>query len=122
MADVDQVVDFRSVADAGDSEGGAIDAGVGSDFYAITDLHSSDLRKLFVHAVGEDETESVGADHAAGMQNYVIADFDVAINGDARMERAVVADMHVIADDGSGANGRAGGDADSGSDGRPGGR
>jgi len=117
VADMDQIVDLGAVADAGDAERGAIDAGIRPDLDAIADVDAADLRKFVVHAVGEDEAESIRANDTAGMEYDVVADFDVAIDRHAGIERRTAADVDVIADGTTRSDGGSGADANARADG-----
>ena len=65
VADVDQIVEFRSGADRGRAERSPIDANVGPEFHVVAEFNRAELRKLLVVVALEDITEAVGPHDAA---------------------------------------------------------
>ena len=107
VGDVHQVVELGAFADGGDAQSGAVHAGVGADLHVVADHHAAHLREFFVGSAGQDESETVGSDDAARVQDHVIPEGHFVIQGDARMQHAVPADADIVADDGAGSNGGA---------------
>ena len=103
VADHDLVVELDAVAEHGVFQRPAIDRGVGADFDVVADRDAADLGDLGpcagVGARVGGEAETVGAQHAAGMQNGPVADLDAMVQGDPRVQQAVAADARIGADD-----------------------
>src|SRR5581483_3933481 len=98
VGDVDHVVQFRAVADGSDAQSGAIDAGVGADFDVVADLDAADLGKFLVVTARECKPEAVGPHDAPGVQDGAIADSNLVVNRDVRVQRARRADLDIRAD------------------------
>ncbi len=96
VRDLDEVVDFRSFADDGSPEAGAVDGGVCADFYIIFDDNNSALRDFGVFTLDFFETESVTSDHGAGVKDDAVADFAAVEDGGAWVEVAVRADVGMV--------------------------
>ena len=106
MPDVDQIVELGAIADRGDAQSRAIDAGIRADLDIIADLDAADLREFFVMVAGAHESKSVRAQHAAGMEDGAIADSDVVIDSHVGMQQAIRADADAVSDGASGAQAR----------------
>ncbi len=124
VGDLDQVVELRAPADAGDAERGAVDAGVGADLDVVLHHHDADLRHLVVarppplaHQV-EGEAEAVRADDAARLQDDAVAQHAALAHHHVVVEQAVGAhlrpgaDLHPGAEDGARPDHGAGPDRD----------
>ncbi len=62
MSDLDEIIDFRSRADARFAERAAVDAGICADFDPVFDNDRADLRKFYVTvSTVADKTETVSA-------------------------------------------------------------
>jgi len=98
VGDVDHVVELDSIADEGEAQGCAVDAGVGTDLNIVADLDSAHLRELFPFAVHGDEAKTVGTDDRAGMDDRSFTYFDAVVDRNAGMDHRVLADLDVAAD------------------------
>jgi len=126
VADLYEIVDLDSATDASFADAGAVDAGVGLNLYVVFDDDRGRLRNLVpMSIVSLGETEAVGTDHDAILQQHVVADLAVladhgvcvgeevvanlnpAIDDDVRQQHGVVADLDVFVDDDIRANVRA---------------
>src|SRR5579883_1928672 len=105
VADMHKVIDFRPAADTGQVEGAAIDGGVGADLDVVFENQAAELGELFVTArLGiAHVTETVAAQHGAGMHHHAVAQFGGGINRHVGIEAAVLANGHVGTDHAAGA-------------------
>ena len=110
VTDMDQIVDFGSVADSGRPERAAVDAGAGADFDGIADNHGAERmdaqdieiegrdltglpRPLDAILVRRHEAEPVRADGRVVMQDATLADAAVLADPHARMQDAAGPDL-----------------------------
>ena len=120
VSEVAEVVDFHAVRDDGLVEGAPVDARVGPNLDVVADLGASHLRNLDLPLAVEDETEPVGADDDAGVEDDAIADRRPRIKHHSRIQDAVGADGRAGADVTSGEDHSARADGRAGLDDRPG--
>src|SRR5260370_8391395 len=82
VADVDEVIDLRSPANARDFERAAVNGRVGADFHIVFDLKLPDLRKFFIPAPGlvADIAKSIAAPHASALPYHALPPLAAAIN------------------------------------------
>lgn len=93
VADVHLVIEFDAVADAGDSQSCAVNAGIRANFDVVSDFDRAHLRKLAVMPVFvERETEAIGTDDRACVHDGIAANVDAVVYGDVCMERGTGAD------------------------------
>ena len=97
VADVYHVVELGAFANPRHPESSAVHTGVGSDLDAVAQFDPSHLRKLFVSAVREHESEAVRSDHTTGMEDDMIADGDIVVHGHCGVEETPGADAHMVA-------------------------
>ena len=92
VADVDEVVDLGSAADAGLLERAAVDGGVGADFDVVFDEEGSLLRELGVGAGGgvADVAEAVCTEDCAGVDDDAVAEGGAGVEDGAGIDAAVV--------------------------------
>src|SRR5579883_1663512 len=85
--------------------GAAIDGGVGADLDVVFENQAAELGELFVTArLGiAHVTETVAAQHGAGMHHHAVAQFGGGINRHVGIEAAVLANGHVGTDHAAGA-------------------
>ena len=95
---LDEVVEFHTLADDGAAHCGAVDASVGADFHIVFDDNIADLRNLVVSVGGGCESESVGTNHASGMNGHAVAKLATLVDGHMGIDAAVVANDHAVAD------------------------
>ena len=74
VADHDEVVDLRPLADPGGLEGGAVDRAVRADLDVVADLDPAGLRDLDVPAVDHAVAEPVAAEHRPGVDLDPVAE------------------------------------------------
>src|SRR5713226_466964 len=102
MTDVHQVVELRTATDARTAQRASIHAGVRTQFDVVFNDHGSDLRKLVVALLVADITKTVCANDYTGMQDHSIANGDVVIDHDVRMNDTLAAHNDVVANTYSG--------------------
>ena len=98
VRDLDEVVNLRALADDRRAERAAVNRHVRADFHVVADDDVADLRHLAVNAAVQHVTESVRADHRAGMDADALADFRARINRDVREQIHLVAELGIVAD------------------------
>src|SRR5581483_12332699 len=98
VSDLHEVIDLRSLSDHRFAERSAIDARVRADLDVVFDAHDADLRNLAMTAAHLDESEAIGADDHAAMQDASLADSGAVVNRHVRINERVVADLDVVAD------------------------
>ena len=87
VADLDQVVQFHAPPDDRRIGFGAVDAGIGADLHVVFYHDVAQLGDLVEPACGiGHESESVGADHGARVQDAVAADKAAFVDLDPRIE------------------------------------
>src|SRR5580698_6169965 len=123
MADLDEVVDLRSVADFSDSDGGAINGGIGLNVDAVAETYRAGLGNFFpVAGVVFGEAETVGsdddtifegdviaenaafADDGVGMCEEMAAHLNTRINDNVGQDGCVWTDADAVPDDDVGAD------------------
>ena len=91
-------VDFRAVADFGRGQGGAVDAAICADLDVAADADRTQLRKLLMALVVKFKAESVGAEHATGVEDHAVPDGDFVVDDDAWIDPAIGADDGTASD------------------------
>src|SRR6185436_13396293 len=118
VADLDEIVDLRSGADASGFEGAAVDGGAGADLHVVGELDPGELWDLDVFTLFQAVAETIGPYHRMRMQNDTAAEGAAVVDDCVRIEDAAVADHAVAANGGAGvqraivADDGAGADAD----------
>lgn len=111
VTDLDEVIDFRTIADARCPNGAAIDAGVAAHLHVVTDFHPADgtdaspflgmdfspvagclAHLLHPGFLGRDEGKAVPADHATRIADEPVADGDPVRDADARLQQRIIPD------------------------------
>jgi hypothetical protein len=98
MADVDHVVHFRVIADAGGTDGGAIDRAVAADFNAIAQFHIPRLLHLVPAFARRDEPKALSADHCAAVDHAVLTYNRSLLDRAVGMENGAIAHLAVRVD------------------------
>ena len=99
MADHDQVVELRALADDRFVDHGPVDGRAGADFDVVFDADRTVVGNSFVAAIDQAVTKAVGSDHGSAVDGHAIADDDVFIKNDVRMQHDFVAQLATAADD-----------------------
>src|SRR5258708_2255094 len=99
VPDVDKIVEFDALGNAGIVQRAAIDGGVCADFDIVRDLHDADLRKFPVAAIAVDVTEAVRANHRSRVNLDTIADSSACVHGHAGIQAAIFTNPASRADD-----------------------
>ena len=86
-----QVVQLDSFVDDGGSHGGAVDAGVGTDFHVIFQNSDANLGNLFITGGRWGKAESVGSNDRTGMEDTVVAHTAVMVDIGMGVENAMAA-------------------------------
>src|SRR5450755_4717507 len=78
----------------------ALDSAVGADLNVVADNESANLRKLYVppEFLIAHETEAVRAEHSSGMHDDAAADRGSGIDHGIRIDVAIIANHHALAD------------------------
>lgn len=98
VGDVDHVVELDAVADGGEAEGGAVDAGVGAELDVVAESESADLREFFPAAGNRSKAEAIGAENDTGVEDGAGADVHAGIDCDARVQARLCADADLCPD------------------------
>ena len=105
LADLDivghlnKIIEFGTTADDSRTESGTIDSGVGAHLDIIGENDITDLSYFLIRAVGEGgESESIGADHSAAMDDAARTDYTTLINFDTGTNHCIISDHRIIAD------------------------
>ncbi len=102
VSDVDQVVEFDAIADTGDAQGSAVQAGVGADLHIVAHFQSADLRKFLPHTGHRNEAEAISAQNCSRVDDTAFTDDNRIIDRYARMEDGFRANADVLADGATG--------------------
>ena len=100
VGNLHEIVDFHAFSDVCAAHRGAVHAAVCPDFHVVFNHHVSNLRNLVVAVLRGREAEAVGTDDAAGVERHARPDAAVVVNDGVRIDDAVVAHRHALADDG----------------------
>src|SRR5215471_14461638 len=98
VADLDQVVDFGSLANDCRPQCPTVDSHIRPNFHIVADYNIADLWDLSMNAIVEHVTKSVRTDYCAGMNANATADLRPRIDGYVRKEIDVFAQPRVGAD------------------------
>ena len=98
VRNLNEVVDFRSLANDGCPIGTPIDGDVRADFHIILNDDVSQLRCRNVPSIFETVTKSVSADDRAGVNRDTLANHDIFVQYDSRVERDVLSNVRAAAD------------------------
>src|SRR5208282_4114144 len=99
VADLHQIVDLHAAANASFANAGPIDAGVRLYLHVVFDDYRSRLRDFVPMGIGGlGETEAVGADDHAVLQQDVVADAAVFAHRSMSVSEEIVADGHSSVD------------------------
>src|SRR3546814_15830651 len=94
MHDHDLVIKLYAVADQGVFKRAPVNCGVGADFDVVAYGHAADLGDLSPRSGRlpgvRRETEAIGAQHAARMQDAAIDYADIVIKGDAGKQQTKI--------------------------------
>lgn len=102
MGDLDEIVDFRALANARGLKSPSIDGRAGADFNVVAYVDVSQLRDLDIAAFLLAITEPIGADDRIGVDGDSVAQDHPVVEHDVRMKRHVVAEAAIAADDRAG--------------------
>ena len=75
VRDMHQIIDLRSTADTRLAQGGAVDAGIGTDFDIVPDNHDSQLRDFVMVVAQPSEAIPIQTDADSRVQQAVAPDF-----------------------------------------------
>ena len=95
VGDMDQVVDFRALADDGGAERAAVNGGIGADLDIVVDDDVAELKHFPVAALVEHIAEAVRADDRAGVDGDAMAELRLPIQHDIREQADIVAKLAV---------------------------
>ena len=106
MANLNEIINLRSLTDDRIAQGTPVDRAVGADFHPVLDDDTADLADLQMALAAHGEAEAVLADRHARMDDHIIADQGVGDHS-TRADEAVPPDGAAITDDGAGGDARA---------------
>src|SRR5207253_2427849 len=98
VADMHEIVEFRSISDLRHPQRGPVHATVCSYLNIVPDLHRADLRKLLIVILNERKSETVGAENASRVQDDPRTNLHIVIDSDVRVQHAILADRNVCSD------------------------
>src|SRR5438093_3598192 len=101
VADLNQVVDLGTGADACGLEGAAVDGRAGADLDIVADFDMAELGDFDVPAVVEPIAKAVRPDHRVGMDDDAVSQYCAIVKDNVRINRHIVAQPAAAADDGS---------------------
>src|SRR5262245_30455531 len=101
VPDLDEIINFRALADDGILKSSSVHAAVGTDFHVVLDDHPADLGHLQVASSAHGEAEPVLADPHARVQDDPVADQGMH-DRRAGADIAAAADGDAVADHGTG--------------------
>src|SRR5579863_5534049 len=104
VADLDLVVELHSVLDDRVLDRAAVDRGVGANLDIRPNPYCPDLRYLHPFAPVGGESETIGADHYARLDDRPRSDRDPTTQRHGCHETHVFADSHVLFDDAVGSD------------------
>src|SRR5918994_613944 len=90
VSDLNLVIELRSIVNRSIADGAAVDRGVGADLDVRADAHCAELRHFYPRTFVLRKTETVAADHRAGLHERARADLDSSAQCDARRQ------MHIL--------------------------
>jgi hypothetical protein len=99
VPDLAEVVELGTGSDYGFADDGAVHAGSGTQFNAVTNAHAAEVRNLGPSRrtrVGRYKSESVGTQYHIGVKHAVGSDDGSGIQNDARVEYAARPDLDVF--------------------------
>ena len=96
VRDVDEVVDFRALADGRRAEGATVNRNVRADLYVVADDDMSNLRNFAVDAAVLNVAVAVRTDDRIGVDADVIPDLPARIDSDVRKQIHVVAEPRIV--------------------------
>jgi hypothetical protein len=70
MRDLHQIIDLHTLLDPGPAEPCAINSCVPADLDVVVDLDNAELLNFFLSAIDHFETETIGTDYHAAVNNY----------------------------------------------------
>src|SRR5579862_3480777 len=108
-----QVIDLRTAANPGLSEGASIDGRVGADLHIVFDDQRALLRELRIRSIRgiAHIPESVGPQDRSGMNHDTVAQRSSGIEHGSGIDAAVASEGNAFANDGAGLDASAGPDA-----------
>src|SRR6478609_6561093 len=104
VADLDEIIDFGPIANAGVGQGPAINGGIGADLDVIANKYAPNLRNFPMALGAHRETEAVLADASPGVDDDSVAD-DCVRNGGPGSYITVTTEDNPKSYDSSGCNG-----------------
>ena len=70
MRNLHKIIDLHALLDPGPAKSCAIDRRVCTDLYIVVDLDNAELLNFFLSAIDHFETETIGTDYRAAVNNY----------------------------------------------------
>ena len=99
VGDLDEIVDFGAVANAGRLESAAVDGGASAHLHVIADFDVAQLRHFDVLAAFEPIAEAVCSDHGVGVDGDAVAEDGAVVQDGIGKKRDIVAELAMAADD-----------------------
>ena len=104
MGHLNQVVQLDAFVNNGLPHCRTVYAGVGPNLHIVLDDDDAQLGNLLVTLSVRCKSETIGTNHAAGMDGDVATNLASVIDGDVRMDATSVANLHPFADVGKRSN------------------
>ena len=98
MPDLHEVIYLRSLPNECWSQRATVHGDIRANLNIVTDNDASDLWNFPMHPAVRDVTESIGADHAAGMDANAIAQFASGIHRNCREQISIFSNFAVRSD------------------------
>ena len=105
MAQMDEVIDFRTSADECTAEGTVIDTRAGTDFYVIFEFDVANLGDTRMLAFIGSKAKAFAANDCMGTNDQAVAKLTIFVDDSARINDGIIADDHIIANEHIGING-----------------
>ena len=96
MGDLDKIIDLHALMNDCSVHDGSIDSRVGADLDIILYDNFSQLRDFLIASILGGETESVGSYNSSGMNNTVVANGALFVDGRMWINDAVFSDCDII--------------------------
>ena len=104
MSHLNKVVQLDTFVDDGLSHSGTVYTGVGTNLHVILDDDDTQLRNLLIAFLIGCKTETVGTNHATGMDGDIVANLASVVNRYVGVDAASVSNLDIVANTGKGAD------------------
>ena len=98
VADVDEVVNFRSRTDARGAGARLVNRDIRADFHIVFYNDAPDLRDFIVTVVNKHVAEAVGAEDASAVNDDGVSDLRIIMQDHLGINHTVITDGDIVAD------------------------